>query len=179
MALWLRPGLLGICRRSGIDVGDPSPALPPTLLPASDLALALCNFLSRSLACISCNLSWSVSSSSSSSSSLAPWMPSPMPADRDGLALKRPPREGDGLGDVWFSISRYRSLPFGVLRRASCGDLGGHCWSASLPAEGCQCRTRAVGWKRQRSAYLEPCFSAPVCPGRGSRCQSGIRAALR
>lgn len=86
-----------------------------------------CSFLSLSFASNACNCSCNVSSSSSSSSVSWPGF--------CGLALRliefrwgeaADLFSGDGEGDVLSWYCRSLSRPLGELRRASCGERGGH-----------------------------------------------------
>ena len=99
-------------------------------------AFALCSFFNLSFACIARSFSCRISSSSSSSRSIVSSAPSSSGRSWDNafragvLALL----VGEGDGEVLLTIRRYRSRPEGVLNKASCGDLGGHCGSGPVPA---------------------------------------------
>jgi hypothetical protein len=100
---------------------DSDPCSPAPWL-AAPLFFAFCSFFSFSLASMAFSLSCSVSSSSSSSSSLS----------EEGMltaffGVVRAGRRGDGEVERPSRIRWSLLRPPGELRRASCGERGGHC----------------------------------------------------
>ena len=122
-----RPAILDCARLAATEFDRASCAEPVRTLSFSVSEVCFdffCNFFNLSRAWISCNFNCSVSSSSSSKSSISSSKSSWALFCNDGVDLER--LMGEGEGEARSARRRRRSLPPGVLKRTSWGDLGGH-----------------------------------------------------